>query len=145
MFCSYTIFQSIARLNKTLYKRGTPLVLIRKIDEGIDITIFIQRYLPYIQRENSIVIEINIILLNCKFCRGSTHSVYRIYSDIRPLRQHYNTLRQNGCLFPLHITHCGGSRNHSDWLAYRYAIFLRIRSEERRVGKECRSRWSPYH
>ena len=24
-------------------------------------------------------------------------------------------------------------------------IFLRSRSEERRVGKECRSRWSPYH
>src|SRR5258707_2798278 len=23
--------------------------------------------------------------------------------------------------------------------------FLRQRSEERRVGKECRSRWSPYH
>ena len=22
---------------------------------------------------------------------------------------------------------------------------LRRRSEERRVGKECRSRWSPYH
>ena len=22
---------------------------------------------------------------------------------------------------------------------------LLIRSEERRVGKECRSRWSPYH
>ena len=22
---------------------------------------------------------------------------------------------------------------------------LRTRSEERRVGKECRSRWSPYH
>ena len=27
-----------------------------------------------------------------------------------------------------------------------YAIgFLESRSEERRVGKECRSRWSPYH
>ena len=26
----------------------------------------------------------------------------------------------------------------------RYGIEL-IRSEERRVGKECRSRWSPYH
>ena len=25
------------------------------------------------------------------------------------------------------------------------AIVLRTRSEERRVGKECRSRWSPYH
>ena len=24
-------------------------------------------------------------------------------------------------------------------------IVLRTRSEERRVGKECRSRWSPYH
>ena len=23
--------------------------------------------------------------------------------------------------------------------------YLRQRSEERRVGKECRSRWSPYH
>ena len=24
-------------------------------------------------------------------------------------------------------------------------LFERTRSEERRVGKECRSRWSPYH
>ena len=24
-------------------------------------------------------------------------------------------------------------------------IFPELRSEERRVGKECRSRWSPYH
>ena len=24
-------------------------------------------------------------------------------------------------------------------------LFAPIRSEERRVGKECRSRWSPYH
>jgi len=23
--------------------------------------------------------------------------------------------------------------------------FMKLRSEERRVGKECRSRWSPYH
>src|SRR3712207_8265467 len=29
-----------------------------------------------------------------------------------------------------------GSSNHAAW---------QIRSEERRVGKECRSRWSPYH
>ena len=25
------------------------------------------------------------------------------------------------------------------------AEMARLRSEERRVGKECRSRWSPYH
>ena len=24
-------------------------------------------------------------------------------------------------------------------------VVLLLRSEERRVGKECRSRWSPYH
>ena len=27
----------------------------------------------------------------------------------------------------------------------REALMSRSRSEERRVGKECRSRWSPYH
>ena len=26
-----------------------------------------------------------------------------------------------------------------------YAASIGARSEERRVGKECRSRWSPYH
>src|SRR6516162_11507585 len=30
-------------------------------------------------------------------------------------------------------------------IADRYSQSIRIRSEERRVGKECRSRWSPYH
>src|SRR5258706_7763873 len=30
-------------------------------------------------------------------------------------------------------------------LGERRAVFLPPRSEERRVGKECRSRWSPYH
>ena len=25
------------------------------------------------------------------------------------------------------------------------ANYVMLRSEERRVGKECRSRWSPYH
>ena len=35
---------------------------------------------------------------------------------------------------------------------FEYALYLKLksnhfkyRSEERRVGKECRSRWSPYH
>ena len=31
-------------------------------------------------------------------------------------------------------------RRHYGWVWYQ-----RKRSEERRVGKECRSRWSPYH
>ena len=37
------------------------------------------------------------------------------------------------------------------WLLFRqnhvalFSFYLFVRSEERRVGKECRSRWSPYH
>src|SRR2546430_13719697 len=31
------------------------------------------------------------------------------------------------------------------FLAYLVATLAAERSEERRVGKECRSRWSPYH
>ena len=29
--------------------------------------------------------------------------------------------------------------------AYAVIMIAATRSEERRVGKECRSRWSPYH
>ena len=39
--------------------------------------------------------------------------------------------------FPNRILPLGG---HFYW-----NIFSLYRSEERRVGKECRSRWSPYH
>ena len=42
--------------------------------------------------------------------------------------------------------------NIADREAYKKGILAReamsstaVRSEERRVGKECRSRWSPYH
>src|SRR2546422_11327100 len=31
------------------------------------------------------------------------------------------------------------------WRFFMYPIKKASRSEERRVGKECRSRWSPYH
>ena len=30
-------------------------------------------------------------------------------------------------------------------LMYLASLLLDLRSEERSVGKECRSRWSPYH
>src|SRR5258705_1830045 len=31
------------------------------------------------------------------------------------------------------------------WFSRRFPAIPSSRSEERRVGKECRSRWSPYH
>src|SRR2546426_2545011 len=39
-------------------------------------------------------------------------------------------------------------KEHSMLRSLRLAVLLgagAVRSEERRVGKECRSRWSPYH
>ena len=45
-----------------------------------------------------------------------------------------------------------GARSNKFYLIYLFMILSLIyitdemaRSEERRVGKECRSRWSPYH
>ena len=35
--------------------------------------------------------------------------------------------------------------NINETLLFLYALDKIERSEERRVGKECRSRWSPYH
>ena len=42
------------------------------------------------------------------------------------------------------------TRNEADSMVFQTEKALeevgdKIRSEERRVGKECRSRWSPYH
>ena len=38
-----------------------------------------------------------------------------------------------------------GTPGARDILLGGLACAVRSRSEERRVGKECRSRWSPYH
>jgi len=42
----------------------------------------------------------------------------------------------------LHVQHWPGWEGECE---LRELVFLAPRSEERRVGKECRSRWSPYH
>ena len=35
--------------------------------------------------------------------------------------------------------------NKLAWMLMEAPVFIVMRTEERRVGKECRSRWSPYH
>ena len=37
------------------------------------------------------------------------------------------------------------AKMESDFFYKSYEVIFTNRSEERRVGKECRSRWSPYH
>src|SRR2546428_13060563 len=69
------------------------------------------------------------------------------YSDVEHLRDHYAcmcVLRRLGAQYippmppPPGI---GGIFSFSFFSATTHSV----RSEERRVGKECRSRWSPYH
>ena len=49
--------------------------------------------------------------------------------------QLYNELTKAGCFITRH------GAEHDEWFNPKNGM----RSEERRVGKECRSRWSPYH
>ena len=51
----------------------------------------------------------------------------------------YTNIIGIGPLFPIRITE--NEKGEKGW----YPVNGDIRSEERRVGKECRSRWSPYH
>src|ERR1039458_4136989 len=44
-----------------------------------------------------------------------------------------------------HIAWGAGFHAASIIHSYRITAVVSVRSEERRVGKECRSRWSPYH
>ena len=75
---------------------------------------------------------------------SSTTADYLVWSDamnlIRKLAKDENykisLLISLGCFTGLRI---------SDILSLRWKQILDARSEERRVGKECRSRWSPYH
>ena len=83
---------------------------------------------------------------DCKIC-GKT--VERLLYDLR----HYNQKCQHGKLLKNNHIISPEIKNDSQYRRiydmWRHMI-LRTkkeywRSEERRVGKECRSRWSPYH
>ena len=37
------------------------------------------------------------------------------------------------------------AKDAEDDMSWTSSLDKKLRSEERRVGKECRSRWSPYH
>ena len=64
-----------------------------------------------------------------------------LYYILYPLRKHEDTIVKQAFRTSLEL-HCNGKNSF-------YHNLMKIseyyRSEERRVGKECRSRWSPYH
>ena len=68
-------------------------------------------------------------------------SFRQIYSDCSDIKMQEMYLGRDAsikCFVAyIEVTCAGSGINNS--------AFGRFRSEERRVGKECRSRWSPYH
>ena len=73
------------------------------------------------------------------------NTVYRLVAP-RRFEVAFNDIDLNSdkvVVRPTHLSIC-----HADQRYYqgtRPADVMSKRSEERRVGKECRSRWSPYH
>ena len=65
----------------------------------------------------------------------------RVFLARRPDRPHIGEIIDN--LFTDFFEQCGDRQCKED--AAILCGIARFRSEERRVGKECRSRWSPYH
>ena len=57
----------------------------------------------------------------------------------------YKTYKNGGGLSGMLATAVGHDENTKKNLKEMKVLILGVRSEERRVGKECRSRWSPYH
>ena len=54
-------------------------------------------------------------------------------------------MKDNGLLVQYFTANTTDSQNLWKKAAEDAAALKKMRSEERRVGKECRSRWSPYH
>ena len=76
-------------------------------------------------------------------CCGSTHAFYTAHFLLRQRPSFLNCpflVAASPLLFMQTNSWCGSAPAF-----YTYQFSLRQRSEERRVGKECRSRWSPYH
>ena len=67
------------------------------------------------------------------------------YGDTTLLDVYDNNLAINGHKPALSFFGRSQSYIDLDRQVRRAAAGLKARSEERRVGKECRSRWSPYH
>src|SRR2546429_78811 len=74
--------------------------------------------------------------------RQAHHALMNLFGDLRTQQCEGSTEgREIGCGFGIEA---GEAPVHQVAAEFPFQI-AEARSEERRVGKECRSRWSPYH
>src|SRR5260370_19761009 len=75
----------------------------------------------------------------CSSDLGDWRAVHlRLTNQVRPLEYLASALVEK-------VEHAASEQQAETVLNIRRVRRLVFRSEERRVGKECRSRWSPYH
>ena len=78
--------------------------------------------------------------------RTSPDGIEALVCDLPALEHMKNTGGSDGaglCVFTS-VEHCARWQNEESLRGFQQKM-RKERSEERRVGKECRSRWSPYH
>ena len=84
-----------------------------------------------------------IIMDPPSYGRGPKGEIWKIEESVYPLIQLCSQILTDNPLFFLINSYTTGLQPAV--LSYMISTVLGTRSEERRVGKECRSRWSPYH
>ena len=87
--------------------------------------------------------ELGGLFVQCTFLLAGVWFARKILKTMRASQE------QVGALLRLSVTDASPELPRSSespyWLTPSETPAAGLRSEERRVGKECRSRWSPYH
>ena len=96
--------------------------------------------------------EGRIDLAQCDSCGFIPWYPRSICPDCQSTSMTWKTMAGTGTVYSYSVTRAGGGRAWKEHLPFVVAYvqldegpIMMTRSEERRVGKECRSRWSPYH
>ena len=137
-----TLIASSLELVKCIFENNVGTGFITAINSNITI---VQSTIEgnYIREYNEIIelIYCNTTIVSSTFINNDCPKVLHVSngynSEKGSIIAMSNTLTIIGCEF---------RNNHQSTYDYHESTSNRIiRSEERRVGKECRSRWSPYH
>ena len=85
--------------------------------------------------DNNTLLDVLEILTPEDFYRSAHQKIFSAISDLFSKNEPADLITLNNILKEKgHLEEVGGA-----------TYLAKLRSEERRVGKECRSRWSPYH